>query len=186
MSLTELLELPEELALLAVVEGPGDGLGLMALTPPVLASFIEVVTTGRLSRAQAQPRKPTRTDAAMAAGLIDSILTELEVALAGGADLSWAGGFRYASFLPDARPLGLILDDQAYRVLTVALTFATGAGARQGEVLLALPARGRAKAEASAESAGAVGLGGPTGTHQPVAMDWNDAMEGQSFLPKPI
>jgi flagellar motor switch protein FliM len=175
MSLTELLELPQDLALLAVIEGPGDGLGLMALTPPVLTSFIEVLTTGRLSRATPQPRKPTRTDAAMAAGLIDSILAELEAALSGSPDLAWAGEFRYASFLPDARPLGLILDDQAYRVLTADLKL--GGGSRHGEVLLALPARGRAKVASEATDAGLGGQGVQTGGHRSEALEWDDAME---------
>lgn len=175
MSLTELLELPEELALLAIVEGPGDGLGLMALTPAALASFIEVVTTGRIGRATVPPRKPTRTDAAMAAGLIDSILTEFEIALAGSPDLSWAGGFRYASFLPDARPLGLLLEDQAYRVLTVDLTL--GAGVRQGEVLLALPARGRAEATAGIGASASDGQGARIQLRLPDAMGWDQAME---------
>ena len=56
----------------------------------------------------ASPRKPTRTDAAMVAGLIDAALAGLEQALLQEADLVWAGGFRYASFLDDARPIGLL------------------------------------------------------------------------------
>lgn len=172
MSLTEILELPEERSLLAVIEGPGDGLGLVALCPQMLSTFIEVLTTGRISRGDPTPRKPTRTDAAMAAGLIDSMLAELEVAMDGGADLCWAGGYRYASFLADMRPIGLILDDQAYRVLVAKL--ALGGGTRHGEVILALPAQPQVKAGAeSGPRDGDQGLSAPSAE----AGDWRGAVE---------
>ncbi len=142
-SQAELLELPPDLAFLAMLEGPGDGLGLLALSPSVLASMIEVQTMGRVSPQPVTPRKPTRTDAAMVAGMVDAALAGLEDALAEEADLVWAGGFRYASFLEDARPLGLLLEDHPYRVLTADVVLADGV--RVGEVLLALPAEGRGR-----------------------------------------
>lgn len=142
-SQAELLELPPDLAFLAMLEGPGDGLGLLALSPSVLASMIEVQTMGRVSPQPVAARKPTRTDAAMVAAMIDAALSGLEEALAEEADLVWAGGFRYASFLDDARPLGLLLEDHPYRVLTAGVALADGV--RLGEVLLALPAEGRGR-----------------------------------------
>ena len=39
-SLTELLELPPQQALIAVLQGPADGMGLLILSPPVLAAMI--------------------------------------------------------------------------------------------------------------------------------------------------
>ncbi|MCF1709519.1 FliM/FliN family flagellar motor switch protein [Tabrizicola sp. J26] len=143
-SLTDLLELIPERALIAVLEGPGEGFGLIALAPPVLASLIEQQTTGRVSGGPVAPRKPTRTDAAMAAGLIDRALADLEAGLEQDMDRIWAAGFRYASFLDDPRPLGLLLEEDAYRVLRAEVSLA--GGARSGAVLLALPADGRASA----------------------------------------
>jgi flagellar motor switch protein FliM len=105
--------------------------------------MIEMQTMGRVSPLPAPARKPTRTDAAMVAALIDSALAGLEAELSEEADLVWAGGFRYASFLEDARPLGLLLEDQAYRVLRCEVSLAQGA--KGGEVLLALPAEGRGR-----------------------------------------
>ena len=140
-SLTELLELPPEQALIAVLQGPADGMGLLILSPPVLAAMIEAQTLGKVSSGPLARRKPTRTDAAMVAPTLDAALLGLEQALAQEADLHWAGGFRYASFLDDPRPLGLLLEDIDYRVLTAELTL--GLGARQGMILLALPAEGR-------------------------------------------
>ena len=49
--------------------------------------------------------------------MVDAALEGLEIALAEEADLIWADGFRYASFLDDPRPLGLLLEDIAYRCL---------------------------------------------------------------------
>ena len=140
-SLTELLELPPHHALIAVLQGPAEGLGLLILTPHVLAAMIEAQTLGKVSTSPLTSRKPTRTDAAMVAPTLDAALEGLEQALAQEADLHWAGGFRYASFLDDPRPLGLLLEDIEYRVLTAELSL--GLGARQGMVLLALPAEGK-------------------------------------------
>ena len=143
-SLAELVELAPDRSLIAVLDGPGEGLGVVMLAPEVLAGFIEAQTIGRVKSTDLAPRKPTRTDAAMVAGVIDAALRGLESALADEADLIWAGGFRYASFLDDPRPLGLLLDDTTYRVLRAEVDLA--GGARCGEIILALPADGRGMA----------------------------------------
>ena len=144
LSLAELLELPPDYAMIVVLEGPRDGLGLMVISAGVLAAMIEVQTIGKVAAIAPPPRKPTRTDAAMVAPIIDAALTGLETALLQETDLIWAGGFRYASFLDDPRPLGLLLEDTAYRVLRADVSLANGA--RKGAVLLALPADGRGAA----------------------------------------
>lgn len=140
-SLAELLELPPDRALLVLLDGPDGGLGLMAMSSGVMAALIEMQTTGRVSANPPPPRRPTRTDAAMVATTIDRAMEELDILLAEEADLVWAGGFRYASFLEDPRPLGLLLEDQPYRVLTADLMLE--GGARQGGLILALPAEGK-------------------------------------------
>jgi flagellar motor switch protein FliM len=140
-SLAELLDLPPDRGLIVVLDGPAEGLGLLLISAPVLAAMIEVQTIGRVGSGPVAPRKPTRTDAAMMAGMIDAALAGLEQALAQEADLVWAGGFRYASFLEDPRPLGLLLEDTSYRVLNAEVSL--GMGARTGAVILALPAEGR-------------------------------------------
>ena len=142
-SLAELLELPPERALIAVLEGPGEGLGVAILSPEVLSGFIENLTLGKISPGTPLPRKPTRTDAAMVAATVDAALVGLERALMEEADLIWAGGFRYASFLDDPRPLGLLLEDVPFRLLRAEVSL--GFGARTGTVMLALPAEGRGR-----------------------------------------
>jgi flagellar motor switch protein FliM len=101
----------------------------------------------------AAARKPTRTDAAMLAPMIDAALIDLEAGLAEEADLTWAGGWHYASFLEDPRPLGLMLEDVAYRLVTVEVDLSLGA--RRGRVVLALPAEGRGRKPRS-KAAGAI------------------------------
>jgi flagellar motor switch protein FliM len=140
-SLAEILEQVPDLSLIALLDGPRGGLGVIMLAPTVTASFIEQQTLGRLGPQVPPPRKASRIDAAMVAGVIDRALAGLDEALADEADLSWAGGFRYASYLEDARPLGLILEEEAYRVLSAEVVL--DASGRQGRVLLVLPATGR-------------------------------------------
>lgn len=143
-TLAELLDQAPERALIAVLEGPGDGLGILALSAPVLSAMIEMQTMGRVGPAPPPARKPTRTDATMVAGVIDRALEDLEAGLDTDPDITWAGGFRYASFLDDPRPLGLLLEEESYRVLLAEVRLA--GGAKTGEVLLALPAEGRGRA----------------------------------------
>ncbi len=106
--------------------------------------MIEMQTMGRVGSSAPPVRKPTRTDATMVAGVIDRALEDLEAGLEYDADLTWAGGFRYASFLDDPRPLGLLLEEDSYRVLDAEVRLA--GGAKCGQVLLALPAEGRGRA----------------------------------------
>lgn len=140
-NLAEILETVPERALLALLDGPAGGLGVIMLAPDVTAALIEMQTLGRLSAQPPAARKPSRIDAAMVAGVIDRALVGLDATLADEADLAWAGGFRYASWLEDARPLGLMLEEDGYRVLSA--TIALGDVGREGQVILILPAEGR-------------------------------------------
>lgn len=154
-SLAEILETVPDRALLALLDGPQGGLGVLMLSPMVTASLIEMQTLGRLAAQAPAPRRPSRIDAAMVAGVIDRALVGLDETLAEEADLAWAGGFRYASWLEDARPLALMLEEETYRVLTAEVGL--GAGSRDGRVILVLPAEGRGERPAltteAAESA---------------------------------
>ena len=140
-SVAEVLDLQPDRALIAVLEGPGESLGVLSLSPDILAGLIERQTLGRVTDIAPLPRRPTRTDAAMVGGLVDAALEGLDAGLATLSDRVWASGFRYASFLEDARPLGLMLEDVGYRVLRAEV--ALEGGTKTGPVLLVLPAEGR-------------------------------------------
>lgn len=141
-SLAELLDLPPDRGLIALLEGPRGGMGVLMLAPEVLAGLIEAQTLGRVRSQPLPPRRPTRTDAALVADLIDAALAALEEALLAEEDLVWTDGFRYASFLEEPRPLALLLEDAPYKVLRCSCDLG---GQRQGGVILALPAEGHGR-----------------------------------------
>jgi len=175
LSLAELPEALADRALLAVLEGPREGLGLAAVAPSLLSVLIEMQTTGRLAPNAPPARRPTRTDAALVAGFLDQFLTQFEEMIAELPDVVWGGGFRYASYLDDPRPLGLLLEDTGFRVLQVELALGPG-GMRKGELLLALPAQGHGptpRLRASMDGAEALLV---RGTAAEAAL-WQDKME---------
>jgi flagellar motor switch protein FliM len=139
--LAEVLDLAPMHALVALLDGPQGGLGVLMLGPAVTASLIEMQTLGRLAGPAPAPRKPTRIDAAMVAGVVDRALAGLDQSLAEEADRVWAGGFRYASYLDEVRPLGLMLEEENYRILSAEISL--GGSGRSGPVILVLPAVGR-------------------------------------------
>ena len=149
LSLSELLEMPAEQSLMVMLEGPGDALGVMALSPALMTAMVEFQTIGRLAPLSAPARKPTRTDAAMIVPTLDAALSWLESGLRDQADLVWAGGFRYAAYLDEPRSLGLLLDDGEFHLLRSEIVIPGAPGIpgipgtpdtqRRGELLLALP-----------------------------------------------
>lgn len=150
-TLPELLEILPEYALLLVLEGPAEALGLCVMSAPLMSGLAEVMTMGRLAHREAVPRRPTRIDAAMLAPFVDETLEQLEYLLAQDDALIWASGFRFSSFVEEPRPLGLILEDVGYNLLQASLVL--DGGARQGELLLLLPAAGKGARPKRAENA---------------------------------
>lgn len=137
-SLAELPELMPERALLAVIEAPGERLGVLALSPGAMAALIEMQAFGRVAQTTPEARKPTRADAALASDFINLLLEGLgqdAPRIPGEAGLT---GFRYASHLEDARPLGLMLEDRGFRTLRLAVRLGRGT-TRDGVIFLALP-----------------------------------------------
>lgn len=138
-ALAELGELLPEGALISLIEGPGDSLGVVAICPGLLAAVTEMQTAGRVSSRPAPPRRPTRTDGSICADFINATLAEL------GADPGfWPGrdrirGYRYASHLDDLRALDLLLEEGTFHLLSVGLR-AGEAGQRNGHLVLAWPA----------------------------------------------
>jgi flagellar motor switch protein FliM len=186
LSGAEIIETLPEQALLLLLDGPRDGLGLMAIAPAALSPLIEIMTLGRVADRAPPPRRPTRTDAAMVSGLVDAVLAECEVLLEGQDDLVWLGGFRFGAHLPDPRPLGLMLEAPAYRVLRMTLGFGppapVGADPRHGEIMLALPAVGRGQVSAPrADGDQPAPLASDSGP-APADAEWDRALE-RAILP---
>jgi len=130
--------LPEH-PLLALIEGPGGGFGLVVLDSQAVAALIEVQTTGRVVPRPSEPRAPTRTDAIMCTDFIDRSLElfEQRVGEAGLALAPALTGYRYAMALAEPRAVTMTLEDVAYR--RFALTVDFGRGAKSGALQIILP-----------------------------------------------
>ncbi len=171
-TLAELLdELPEN-GLYAVLEGPQEAQGVMVLDNALMGALIEQQTAGGLGAGTPVARKPTRTDAALCADWIDAVLRALAETYAEAPQASWLSGFAFSCHLPDARPLGLMLEDEPYRMLDFALDL--GLGARKGAGKLILPALGRAP-EGRPVKAGEEGVE----AHPDARAAWERRMEAQ-------
>lgn len=136
----QLLETLDQDALLLLLEGPQGGKGLAVFDTQVLAAVIEVQTTGHVKQAEAVARRATRTDSAMCETVLDRALREFEGHLADSASADWATGFRFGVRVENTRLLGLALEDVEYRVFQLSLDLADGA--KQGVLLIVLPAEG--------------------------------------------
>lgn len=190
MTLSDLPEALDDHALLAVIEGASEALGLLALAPGLVASVIEMRTMGRLSAQPPSPRRVTSTDAALASDLIDAVMAAFDTALQGGEDLSWAAGYRYGSRLDDPRALPLVLEDTEYRVMRMDLVLGRDGPLREARAVLALPAdplalrhplalpapsAGSGAVAAAMTAGGAAGAG--AGAGPPSDEAWHEALE---------
>jgi flagellar motor switch protein FliM len=135
-----LLEALSDDLLLLLLEGPQGGLGVAALDIQALAALIEVQTMGQVLKSPATQRRATATDSAMCAPLLDRVLQEFEGHLAGSSAERWATGFRFGERVENTRLLGLRIIEADYRLFRITMEMADGA--KQGEMLLALPADG--------------------------------------------
>ncbi len=134
---SELVEVVPDFALIAVLDGPSPEMGVMILSQAIVAGVIEAQTIGRVRGQGLAPRKPTRTDGAMVTGLMDGVLAILEQSLGDTTLGNWTAGYRCASFLPDPRPLPVVLEDVPLQLFTADVTLA--GGLRKGQIFLALP-----------------------------------------------
>jgi flagellar motor switch protein FliM len=112
---------------LALARGDDPAAGALVLSAPALAALVEAVTTGAPGRHALDPRRPTRTDAALVAGFVDALLAALPAAV------PW----RLSHPLAGARALALMLPDAGLTLSQAGLRFA--AGQRDGAIWLALP-----------------------------------------------
>ena len=110
-SLAEILEIVPDRALLALLDGPQGGLGVIMLGASVTATFIEKQTLGRLSAQPPALRKASRIDAAMVAGVIDRALSGLDEALVSRTPETLIMDFSGVGFM-DSSGVGLILGRQ--------------------------------------------------------------------------
>lgn len=129
--------LPDPALICALDEAGGEATGVLVVDAGVMAGMVEALTTGAVSTLDRAGRRPTRTDAALLAPVLDRALAGFEAA-SGEADLAeWARGFRFAATVDGGRALSLMLEDVEFRVLLGEVDL--GGGARRGRLILAVP-----------------------------------------------
>ena len=136
-ALAEVLDLAEPGMFLAVLDGQAERMGLLMASAAMLAGMVEAQATGRVDKADVAPRKPTRTDAALLAPMIDAFLGQLEGRCAGLPQADFVSGYGYGSFLDNPRPLGLMLEDGQFHIWQLRVSL--GFGAKTGDWFLILP-----------------------------------------------
>lgn len=138
ISAAELPELLPENALLSVLQGPGDSVGVIALDAQAVAALIEIQTIGRVTARPVPHRALTRIDAMLCADFIDAFLADLSSDAVGIEGLDGTPVYHFANHLADPRPLGLIMEDRPCLSLAMRLRLG-GDETRIGTIFLALP-----------------------------------------------
>ena len=112
--------------LMVLLDGPRGARGAVRIDAALLAALIEVQTTGRVTGRGTGGRAVTRTDAAIAAPLIDAALGGAEAKLndeaedgGGEAPPHWVSGYRFGVMMEDARGMSLALGAPAFHVFRI-------------------------------------------------------------------
>ena len=130
-------EVLTEDALLLLLDGPRGAQGAIIIDPVLVGGLIQQQTIGSVRSDAGQTRAMTRTDAAICAPLLDSLLEKVAGLVETDEDTELVTGFRFGSKAEDARALDIALDADDYAILRLTLDMARGT--RQGEMMLILP-----------------------------------------------
>ncbi|MDU8929102.1 FliM/FliN family flagellar motor switch protein [Alisedimentitalea sp. MJ-SS2] len=123
--------------MIMVLDGPDGAVGAITVEMTILAGLIEMQTMGQVLPGAPEPRPPTQTDAALAAPLIDGMLTGFAENLGGEEQAVWSRGYRYGAMVEGPRMLGLLLEAPDFHVFRMQIDLCDGA--KSGEIMLALP-----------------------------------------------
>ncbi|MFX0546991.1 FliM/FliN family flagellar motor switch protein [Roseovarius sp. S1116L3] len=131
--------------LMVLLDGPKGARGAVRIDDALLAALIEIQTTGRVTGRGTGGRAVTRTDAAIAAPLIDAALSGAEAKLAEDARSEegdeapphWASGYRFGVMMEDARGMSLALGAAAFHVFRMMVE--VGNDGHPGAVTFLLP-----------------------------------------------
>jgi len=143
----------QEDGLILLLDGSGGARGAVCLDQQMMAALIEVQTTGRVRKGNAQPRQPTRTDAAMMAPLVDALMDGIDTEMGAEVDGYQPRGFCFGDRVDDLRSLTLTLDAPAFEHFRV--TVDLGPGAKTGCLDLLLPVRADPPKRTAASDRGA-------------------------------
>jgi len=114
-------------ALYLRLRGPDGGEGLAMLCPQAVAAVLEAQLTGKVLSQEAADRRPTGTDAIMAAGVLDQVLIHFGAYVTDCPDPLPVAGYLAGPTLADARAAVLTLDDVDYLQYDLTVDFSSGA-----------------------------------------------------------
>lgn len=125
--------------LIVVLDGRSGGRGAVQIDAALSAAIVQQQTIGSISAKgpDEEDRRPTATDAALAAPLLDDALARAERLVEVAADRDCIAGYRFGAQAENARSLGLALVADRYRVFDLSIDM--GAGLRKGLMTLILP-----------------------------------------------
>ena len=123
--------------MLCVLDCPGGLTGAAAISLPLVGALIQQQTMGRVLDRPTQPRAFTDTDAALAAPLIEGLLTRACELAEDGGDQDTFRTIRFGARGEDARSVLLGLRAKRYRTFTLTLDIALGL--HQAQMILVLP-----------------------------------------------
>ncbi len=152
--------------LLLLLDGDDGQRGALQLDRQFLASLIEVQTMGEVRSGEAPSRILTRTDAAIAAPLVDGMLQLFDEQMTEGIPGYVPLGMRFGDMFEDARTLALTLDKPDYDLFRI--TADLGIGARTGVLNVLLP---RLQPPARTETAASSGATDSAGTLENSALN---------------
>lgn len=127
----------EDGPLVMVFDGPEGAVGAVSVGLPILAGLIEVQTMGQVMARDAGARAPTQTDAALVAPLLNASFTGFVENLEGAAEGRWAEGFRFGAMIEGIRMLPLVFEAADFHLFRLGVSL--NDGAKEGEIVIALP-----------------------------------------------
>lgn len=155
-TLPELLDTIDSESFVTLLTG-SDGSALALVDQPGFGAVIEAMTMGRLGARASGPRRPTPTDAALLAEVIDAALCGLDPG-------DPCAGLRCGRPVPDHRLLPVLMDEGVYDLVALTAVVVSGPVSRPIRLMLALP---------RTEAAG----GGAAADPVEPARDWGSALE---------
>lgn len=132
LSLTEMLDQIDVDSFVGLLRGGPLGPGLVCLDQSGFSGLVEAMTVGRLSARAGAGRRPTPTDSALLAEVVDAALADL-----GPDDPS--SNCRFARPIADHRLLAIVLDETRYDVVSLPFTLVSGDIQRAARLTLAVP-----------------------------------------------
>lgn len=125
--------------LLLLLDGSKGARGAIKVDIQLLTALIEVQTTGTVRSTAGEARPVTRTDAAIVAPLIDTVLNRYDEQMSEAFADHEPVGFRFGDMIEEARLLALALEEPEYDLYRLTLDLAEGA--KTGVLKLLMPHR---------------------------------------------